>query len=154
VALSMLVVIALLIWKRVPRLIGRALDTKIEGIRSQLDEATRLRAEAEGLKAEYTAKAAAAAQEAEAMLAGARAEADGIVAKAQADASALIERRGRMAEEKIAAAERAAVAEVRTRAATAATAAAASLIAQRYDALADRALVSRTINELGSARLS
>jgi F-type H+-transporting ATPase subunit b len=79
------------------------------------------------------------------MLAGARAEADGIVAKAQADASALIERRGRMAEEKIAAAERHAVEEVRAKAARAAAAAAASLISQEMNADTDRALVDRTI---------
>ncbi|MGH6781985.1 MAG: F0F1 ATP synthase subunit B, partial [Sphingomonadaceae bacterium] len=99
VALAMIVVIGLMIWKKVPALIGSALDKKIASIRVQLDEASRLRAEAEALKAEYERKAAAAAGEADAMLAHAREEADGIVAKAKADASALIERRGKMAED-------------------------------------------------------
>ena len=58
------------------------------------------------------------------MIERARAEADGIVAKAEADAAALVERRTRMAEDKIAAAERAALDEVRAKAAQAATAAA------------------------------
>ncbi len=83
------------------------------------------------------------------MLAHAREEADAIVAQAKTDASALIERRGRMAEDKIAAAERAAVAEVRARAANAATAAATKLIAERHDAGADKALVDKTIAGLG-----
>jgi F-type H+-transporting ATPase subunit b len=95
VALSMAVVIAILLWKKVPAAIGRALDKKIAAIREQLDEAARLRADAEALKAEYEAKAAAAGAEAEAMLERARAEAGAIVRQAEADASALVERRGR-----------------------------------------------------------
>src|SRR5688500_13061240 len=46
VSLSMLVVIAIMLWKKVPAAIGAALDKKIAGIREQLDEAARLRAEA------------------------------------------------------------------------------------------------------------
>ncbi|HEV2079408.1 MAG TPA: F0F1 ATP synthase subunit B, partial [Allosphingosinicella sp.] len=82
VALAMLVVIALLLWKKVPAAIGRALDKKIAGIREQLDEAAQLRAEAEAIKAEYEAKAAQAGAEAELMLERARDEADAIVAQA------------------------------------------------------------------------
>ena len=58
---AMLVLILIMIWKKVPSAIGGALDKKIAGIRVQLDEAKRLRAEAEALKAEYQAKAAAIA---------------------------------------------------------------------------------------------
>lgn len=145
VSLAMLVVLAIFLWKKVPAAIGRALDTKIAGIRAQLDEAGRLRAEAEALRSEYEGKVAGAAVEAEATRTRARAEADAILAKARTDAEALVARRSRMAEDKIAAAERQAVAEVRARAAEAATAAAARLIAERNDAGADRALVDRTI---------
>jgi len=149
VALAMLVVIAIMLWKKVPAAIGRALDKKIAGIREQLDEAAQLRAEAEALRAEYEAKAAAAGAEAQTLLDRARAEAQGIVAQAERDAAALVERRTRMAEDKIAAAERSAVQEVRARAATAAAAAAARLIAEQHDAAADRAMVDRTIAGLG-----
>jgi F-type H+-transporting ATPase subunit b len=149
VAMAMIVVIVLMIWKKVPALIGAALDKKISAIRVQLDDAARLRADAEALKAEYEAKAQAAAGEAEAILAHARDEADGIVAQARADAANLIERRGKMAENKIAAAERAAVAEVRAKAASAAAAAATKLISERHDAGADKALVDQTIAGLG-----
>jgi len=151
---AMLVLILIMIWKKVPAAIGGALDKKIAGIRVQLDEAKRLRAEAEALKAEYQAKAAAAATEADAIVAQAHIDARDIVTKAQADAATLIERRGRMAEDKIAAAERAAVAEVRAKAAHAAAAAAATLIADAHDAGVDRALVDRTIMDLGGARLN
>ena len=76
VALAMAVVIAIMLWKKVPAAIGRALDRKIEGIREQLDEAKRLRAEAEALRSEYEARQAGAAAEAAALLDGARREDD------------------------------------------------------------------------------
>ena len=150
IALAMVVVLAILIWKRVPALIGKALDTKIAAIRAQLDEAAQLRSEAEAIKAEYEARSAQADAEAATLLDRARAEAEGIVRQAESDASALVERRGRMAEDKIAAAERAALDQVRAKAARAAAAAAETLIREKLDAGADKALVDRTIEGLGS----
>ena len=149
IALAMIAVFAILIWKRVPAMIGKALDKKIEGIREQLDEAAKLRTEAEALKAEYEARSAQAGAEAATMLERARAEADSIVSKAEADAAALVERRTRMAEDKIAAAERAALEEVRTKAARAASAAAETLIRDKLDDKADKAMIDATIAELG-----
>ena len=149
VALAMLVVIALMIWKKVPTAIGRALDKKIAGIREQLDEAAKLRAEAEALRAEYEARSAAAGAEAQTMLDRARHEAEAIVEQAQRDAASLVERRTRMAENKIAAAERTAIAEVRAKVADAAATAAARLIAEQHDPQADRAMVDQTIAGLG-----
>ena len=151
VSIAMLVVIAIMIWKKVPRAIGGALDKKIAGIRAQLEEASRLRAEAEALKAEYETKAAAAEGEARQMRERAQAEADAIVAKARTDAESLVLRRTRMAEDKIAAAERNAVAEIRAVAANAAAAAAAQLIAERHDAAADKVMTDRAIAGLGRA---
>jgi len=149
IALAMVVVFAVLIWKRVPALIGAALDNKIPGIRAPLDEAAKLRAEAEALKAEYEAKAAQADAEAATMIERARTEAQGIVDQAEADAAALVERRARMAEDKIAAAERAALDEVRAKAAAAAAAAAETLIRDKLDAGADKKMVDAAIAALG-----
>ena len=148
VSLAMIVVFAIMVWKRVPAMIGAALDKKIATIRGQLEEAAQLRQEAEALKAEYEARVAAADAERETMLERARHEAQGIVDKAKADTQALIERRARMAEDKIAAAERHAIDEVRARAASAAAAAAASLISEEMDAGTDKTLVDRTIQGL------
>lgn len=145
VALAMIVVIGLALWKKVPAMVAGMLDKRIGEIRRALDDANQLRGEAEALKAEYEAKAAAASADAEAMHAHARAEAEAIVAKAEADATALIARRQGMAEDKIAAAERAAIAEVRTKAASAAASAAASLIAAHHDAATDKTLVDSAI---------
>lgn len=151
IALAMIAVFAILVWKRVPAAIAKALDKKIDAIREQLAEAQALREEAEALKAEYEAKAAAAESEAAAMVERARHEADAMIAKAREDAEALVERRARMAEEKIAAEQRAAVQQLRAAAADAATRAAARLIAERVDADADAALVDRTISGLGKS---
>jgi F-type H+-transporting ATPase subunit b len=148
VALAMLVVILLALWKKVPAMIAGALDGQIAGIKQQLDQATALRAEAENIKSEYEAKAKQAIVDADAMKASAEAEAKLIVARAKSDATALIERRAKAAEEKIAAAERAAIADVRNKAASAAAAAAAQLIAAHHDAKADAALIDQSISSL------
>ena len=148
ISLAMIVVIALMIWKKVPAAIGKALDAKIALIRDQLAEAEALRKEAEALKAEYQAKAKSADAEAAAVIERAHGEAGEIVAKAQSDAEALIERRSKMAEDKIAAEERAAVKQLRATAADSAARAAARLIAERDDPATDEKLVNRTISEI------
>ena len=148
ISLAMLVVIAIIIWKKVPAAIGKALDEKIALIRGQLAEAEALRKEAEALKAEYEKKAKGADKDRRALLERAKHEADEIVAKAKADAESLIERRTRMAEDKIAAEERSAVEQLRAAAADAATKAAARLIAERNDAATDEKLVNQAIREI------
>jgi len=148
VSLAMLVFLIVLIWKKVPAVIGSALDKKIGVIRSQLDEAAQLRAEAEALKAEYQAKMTTAAKDADAMRAAAEEEADDLIKEAKIEAQALVVRRQKMAEDKIGAAERAAIADVRARAASAATAAAAALLRQTHDAKADKPLVDDVIGKL------
>ena len=151
VALAMIAVFALFLWKRVPAAVGKALDQQIATIRNRLDEAAALRDEAEALKKEYQKKAKAADKEAKAMIERAGHEAEAIVAKAKSDAEAMLERRTRLAEEKIVAEERAAINELRASAAAAATRAAEKLIGERYDAKADAALVDQAIAGLGKS---
>lgn len=145
VALAMLVVFGIMLYAKVPALVAKMLDAKIADIRGQLDEAARLRSEAAALKAEYEAKAREADAEIVALKAGAERQAAEIVAKAKTDAAALIERHQAMSEAKIAGAERAAIAEIRERAASAASAAAETLIVGSHDAKADKALVDGAI---------
>ena len=83
------------------------------------------------------------------MLAHADEEAKGVLAKAQADAKELTVRRAKMAEDKIGAAERAALQAIRAKAADAASKAAAAIIAEKHGADADKALVDKTISGLG-----
>src|SRR3954451_19427724 len=148
IALAMIVVIAIMIWKKVPGAVAGALDSKIALIRDQLAEAEALRKDAEALKAEYQAKSASADKERKALLERAKHDAEEIVAKAKTDAEALIERRTRMAEDKIAAEERAAVKQLRATAADAATKAARRLIAERHDATADEQLINQAIGDI------
>lgn len=148
VSLAMLVLIGVFIWKKVPGMITGGLDAKIAEIKQQLDEAKNLRAEAESLRDEYAAKIASAEKDAEAMMEGASREANAILEKAEADSEAMVARRQRMAEDKIAAAEREAVDGVRASAANAAAAASRSLIADKHDGEADKALADEIIGSL------
>jgi len=149
VALSMLAVIGIILWKKIPAMIAGMLDARIATIRIQLDEASRLRAEAEALLTQAKVRNAASAGDAAAIVAHAEEEAKGLLKKAEADAKDLIERRRKMADDKIAAAERGAIAEIRATAADAAARAAAAIIAEQHGAVADKALVDKTIAGLG-----
>jgi len=145
VAVSMLVVVGIMLWAKVPAMIARALDGKIATIRQQLDEAAALRAEAEALLAEAKKRDASSAADARAIVEHAEQEAKALLAKAKTDSADLVARRSKMAEDKIGAAERAAVAEVRAKAADAATRAAAAIIADTHGADADKPLVDKAI---------
>ena len=145
VALSMLVLIAVALYLKVPKMLTLGLDASIAEIKKQLDEAKSLRAEAEVLRGEYASKIANAEKDAAAMLEHAKHEAEAIVAKAEADTTTMISRREKMAADKIAAAERGAVDELRATAARAAAAAAGKLIAAKHGAEADKGLVDEAI---------
>ncbi len=149
VGIAALVVLIGMLFVKVPAKIAASLDKQIAGVRAQLDEAKALRAEAERLRGEYEAKAKAAEADAATMRAHAQAEANQIIAKAKHDAEELMARRTKRAEDKIAAAERAAIAEVRALAAETASKAAALVIAEKLDADADRAMIDRSIAGLG-----
>jgi F-type H+-transporting ATPase subunit b len=128
--------------------IADALDGRIADTKRTLDEAARIRVDAEALLADAKKQQAASAANAKALLAAAEVEAGHVVAKAESDAKDLIARRTRMAEDSIAAAERSAIADVRARAAALATAAATQMIADGHSAEADKSIVDATIARL------
>jgi F-type H+-transporting ATPase subunit b len=146
VALAMIVVILIMLRAGVPRIVAGMLDARIAEIRKQLDEAAKLRAEAEELRKSYEKKTREADKEIAELKANADKQAKAIVAKAKDDAKALVGRHQAMAEDKIAAAERAATDEIRAKAASAAAAAASTLIAEKHDASADAKLVDEVIS--------
>src|SRR5712671_4030011 len=121
VGIGTLIFLAIIVWKRVPALIASSLDARAAAIAKELEDARRLRAEAERFGAE--ARAAITAQ---------------------------ITRRGKQAEEKIAQAEAQAVADVRAIAADAAITAAEKLIAARLDDTRAAELVKRALGEIPS----
>src|SRR5258707_15341217 len=93
------VIFVAMVFKPVGRALTGGLDARAARIRGELDEARRLREEAERLVAEYRAKQQEAAAEAEAIVAHAKAEAERIAAQGARDLEQALERRQRMAEE-------------------------------------------------------
>jgi len=114
----------------------------------EIEEAQRLRSEAEALLAQYRQKQAAAETEAQSILAEARAEAERFGKEARAAAAAQIARRAKQAEEKIAQAEAHALADIRAAAADAAVAAAEKIIIGRLDQKEAANLVRRSLTEI------
>jgi F-type H+-transporting ATPase subunit b len=141
----------LLLGKKLWGAVSTALDGRAATIRRQLDEASRLRGDAEQMLKDAETERAAAAREAEEMLANARAEAERVATAAIAEAEASAKRRERMALDRIAAAEASAVADVRNAAAEVAGAAARTVLAETLDASADAALVDQSLNDLPKA---
>jgi len=153
VAGSFLVFVLLLLKLKVPKMIGDALDARGKKIAADLEEARRLRAEAEALLAGYQAKQKQAAADVESILTNAEAEAERIVADAQTAADALVARRTRMAEDRIAAAERAATADLRAQAAALAAEAARRVLTTELGAKEQSKLADAAIADL-DARLN
>src|ERR1043166_2858189 len=102
VAVGFVLVILLLVWKKVPAIVGKMLDDRANIIRAEIDEARRLREEAAAVLADYQRKAANAEKEAEAIVTEARADAERFAAEARATLTAQIARREQQAKDKIA----------------------------------------------------
>jgi F-type H+-transporting ATPase subunit b len=150
VGVGFVMVIGLLLYVGVPRLVGAMLDARSAAIKSELDEAKRLREEAAALLESFKQKAAGAEKEAEAIAVEARGEAERFAAESRANLKALIERRAKAAQDKIAQAEAAALSEIRALSADAATAAAEKLILARLDAKRAGDLIAQSIKDLTS----
>lgn len=148
VSVAMLILIAVFVWKGVPKLITTSLDAKIQAIKDQLEEAQSLRRDAESLRDEYAAKIANAEKASQEMLEAAKREANALVKQAESDGKTMVARRKRMAEDKIAAAERDAVEEVKKTIVAAATSAASDLISKNEDVAADKRLTDNLISKL------
>ncbi len=131
VAIAFVIFVGLLAYLGVHRQVTKALDSRAERIKSELDEARRLKEEAMALLQEYQRKREAAEGEAQSIVTEARAEADRMTLEAKAKADEFVTRRTRMAEQKIAQAEAQAVADVRAAAADAAVAAAEKILTQQ-----------------------
>jgi F-type H+-transporting ATPase subunit b len=147
VGLAFLIGIAVVIWKAGP-LVLNGLDQRAAKIKSDLDEAQRLRDEAQRTLADYQRKQRDALKEAQDIIAHARAEAERAAAQGALDLEAALERRQRQALEKIALAEAKATAEVRNVAVDVAIAAAAEVLAKSLDPARRSALIDQSIAEL------
>jgi F-type H+-transporting ATPase subunit b len=132
------------------RVIFEALDKRSARIRKELDDARRLKEEAQSLVAEYRARRQSAEREAQEIVAAAQADAARIASEAKAKMEDFVARRTKSAENKIAQAETQAVADVRAAAAEAAASAAASVLSQTVKGDVAHGLIEKSIKELGS----
>jgi F-type H+-transporting ATPase subunit b len=148
VAIAFLILLGILLKVGVPSLLFKALDDRSARIKSELDEALRLRKEAEQVLAEYKRRQDEAEKTAESIIHNAGVEAERLAAEAQAKVGEFIARRTKMAESKIAQAEAQALADVRSAAADVAVAAAEALLVSTTRGEAAEALLSQGITDL------
>ena len=149
VAVAFVIFVGVLIYFGVHKLIVDALDQRATRIRAELDEARRLKEEAQELLAEYRRKQQTAEREAAEIVAGAKAEAERLGVEARTRMDEFVTRRTKMAETKIAQAEAQALADVRA-AAEAAVAAAEKILTQTVKGKVADDLVAKGIADLKS----
>jgi F-type H+-transporting ATPase subunit b len=147
VALALIVLIVA-IARPAWRAIGGKLDGHAEAIKAELEEAQRLREEAQHTLAEYQRKQRDALQEAEAILAEARDEAGRIEAAAAQRTEAMLKRREQQALDMIAAAEAHAMAEVRNAAVDIAIDATRRLLTEQVDGAKADEMIDAAIADL------
>jgi F-type H+-transporting ATPase subunit b len=148
VAVSFVIFCGILLYLKVPAVIAKALDERAAGIRRELDEARRLREEAQALLSDYEKKHRNAAEEAQAIVDTARREADAIAAEMRASLKETLARRTKLAEEKIARAEAQAVDDVRAAAVERAIAAAERILREKAAGANGAALIDQGIQGL------
>lgn len=149
VAVGFMIFIAA-IAKPVWRGITAALDARAERIRESLDEAAKLREEAQHLLAEYQRKQRRAARECDEIIGNAETLAERLAMEEADKIEAALKRRGQLAIDKIAQAEAEALQQVRNTTVEVAIAATRTILEQRVDAETGKALVDRTIAELAA----
>jgi F-type H+-transporting ATPase subunit b len=129
----------------------KMLDARATAVRAELDEASRLRREAEAMLKDAETRRAAALKDAEALIEGAKQEAIRVAAAATQEAEHASARREKMAMDRIAAAEKTAVDSVRFMAAEIATEAARQVISEGLSQEGGSALVDNAIAQLPAA---
>ncbi len=142
------VIFVFLVWKKAKVAIFGALDARADKIRAELDEAQRLREDAQSALAAYQRRQRDALKEAEAIIAHAREEAARIRAQAAAELEASLKRRESQAVDRIAQAEAAAVNEVRHLTVDLAIQASRKLLTEGITAKQADALIDQSIAEL------
>jgi F-type H+-transporting ATPase subunit b len=147
VGLAFVLVVALT-FKKVSRAVAANLDARAAKIRTQIEEARKLREDAQALLAEYQRKQRDAMAEAEKIISAAKSEAARLKVQAEKDLEHALARRKEQALERIAQSEAQALAQVRNTAVDAALAAAAALIAKSLDGAKRDALTDKAIGEL------
>lgn len=148
VLLAFILFIAVLIYFRVPGLVGGLLDRRAEGIQAELDEARALREEAQTILASYERKQKEVSEKAAHIVEHAKRESAEAAEAAKQDLKASIARRIAAAEDQIKSAQAAAVKEVRDTAISVSVGAAKDLIAKNMTATEGNKLIEDSIKDV------
>ena len=148
VGVGLILFFALLVYLKVPNAAGKALDAKGIKIQAALDEAQRLRDEANTLLASIKARHQAAEVQIEAMLKEAEMEAHRLEAEAKASLEEQIVRRTELADRRIAIAEAQAATDVKAAAADLAAELAEAVLTKRISGAKSDPLIDRAVGEL------
>ena len=148
VMIAFLLFVGLVIYAKVPSTLGKMLDKRSGHIRSDLEEARRLREEAQSVLASYERKSREVQAQADQIVAAAKRDAEAAAEKAKADLKVSIERRLKAADEQIASAEVKALREVKDRAASVAIAAAGDVLSKQLSAADRAAMIDSSISEV------
>jgi F-type H+-transporting ATPase subunit b len=148
VAIGLVILIAALVWAKVPAMALKALDARGLHIQAELDEAMRLREEAEALLASIKTQREHSEQVAAEMIANAQADAERMRVEAGAKLEETIKRRQLIAERKIATAEAQATADVKAAAADLAAQMAENILVARAAGLKSDPLVDSAVAQL------
>lgn len=125
--------------------ISSKLDERADNVRKNLDEATRLRREAEQMLEDSNREREQALIEAQQLIAASKAEAQALTEQAERDAAEMIARHEKIARERIEAAEQTALRDIREQAAALALTAARDVIAENLEK--DNALAQKLLND-------
>ncbi|MEE8099174.1 MAG: F0F1 ATP synthase subunit B [Hyphomicrobium sp.] len=148
VMISFIGFVALLIYYGGPRAVGKALDDRATAIRADLDEARRLRDEAHALLADYQRRSREAEDETKTILEQAKREGEALAAETRKNLQESVERRTKLAEEKIERAEAQALSDVRTAAVESAIAVAEKILKSRVAGATADTLIENGIRDL------
>ena len=150
VLLAFVLFIGVLFYFNVPKLLGGMLDKRAESIRSELEEARKLREEAQSILASYERRQKEVQEQADRIVESARKEAEAEAIKAREALEVTVARRFAAAEEQIASAQSRAERAVREKAIEVAVAAARNVIASQMTAARARKLIDAATGEVGS----
>lgn len=149
VLVAFLIFIGILVYFKVPGLVGGMLDKRADSIRADLDEAKALREEAQSLLATYERKQKEVQEQADRIVAAAKEEATNAATAAKADIATSITRRLAAAEDQIESAQASAIKDVRDQAISVAVAVAKDVIAKQMDAKSAGSLIDDSIATVG-----
>lgn len=147
---AFLIFLAIVFYMKVPGAISKSLDARADRIRTELEDARKLREEAQQLLAEYQRKRKEAEKDAADIVDAAKREADLLVADARKKTEDYVTRRTALAEQKIGQAERDAVNEVRSAAVDIAVEAARKLLADKVGSAGSAEFFKASLQEVKS----